>query len=540
MRTRALDPSLFLVSALVLSLILGGCDSVTPVDEAGPAPSSSATLFEETSDVEARMTGLHDTAPVTPPKAGGEASPAEETRALALASVSRVAAPRDTMQVSALTHADGALRIGYNTPGAAFGGAVDRLDASAPTRPPTRNSLRSDVVDVESVARGDEDGPLYVTGALHASAYDGDLRGSPAALLRIDGREGPQATVAGLPGSTGERVIPVPGRETEHDVYVATDEDVVHRFDAALENETTRDVSGTALMSVAATPSAVFASGRDGGVYGGEMGAEGSLAPVSGLEAERIKELEARSGSALEGERLFLALGAGGMAVLDAASGDVLFRRESPTYTSVTLHENDPEVPNEPTDLVYAARPDGRLDVYRVSDRGLDTGDISTGLQRVGTIDLQQLGGAEFGAATPVTKVIGVGCHAYAASTAGVVAMKMGTMQGCGTGGHQLPAASDDSAETTEREATTTAVLANDTDPDGALDASTVQVQEPPAHGTVRVDESNGEVTYTPEPGFTGTDEYTYTVTDEDGWTSSEATVTMTVKALAPPPPPGG
>ena len=118
--------------------------------------------------------------------------------------------------------------------------------------------------------------------------------------------------------------------------------------------------------------------------------------------------------------------------------------------------------------------------------------------------------------------------------------MAMGTTQGCGTGGHRLPAAADDSAETTEREATTTAVLDNDADPDGSLDASTVQVRSGPDHGTVRIDESTGEITYTPAPGFTGTDEYTYTVTDEDDWSSNEATVTITVTALGPPPPPGG
>ncbi len=67
-----------------------------------------------------------------------------------------------------------------------------------------------------------------------------------------------------------------------------------------------------------------------------------------------------------------------------------------------------------------------------------------------------------------------------------------------------------------------------------------MRVRRTPAHGTVRVDESTGEVTYTPEPGFTGTDEYTYTVADQDGWTSGETTVTITVEALGPPPPPGG
>ena len=540
MRARVSDSVLLLVPALVVSIVLGGCDGVTPMgDEAGPAPGEGASLFEMTSDLEARMTGLHDTAPVTGPKAESDGSATEGTATLALASVTRVTPPRDTMQVGALTHADGTVYVGYNTPGAAFGGAVDRLDASAPAQPPAQNSLHSDAVDVHGLAYDGAEEALYVTGGLREAAYDGDLRGTPAALLRIDDAQAPRAAVAGLPGGLGEDATLAPNRDTEHDVYVATDEGGVHRFDSTLDDGTRRGVSGTALTSVAATPSTVVAADRDGGAYAGDIGADESLAEMSGLDAERVEQLRARSGAVLKGERLFLALGAGGMVVLDASGGDVLFRRAAPTYTSVTLHENDPEVPNEPAGLVYAARPDGRLDVYRVAEQGLDTGSPRTGLHEVGTIDLERLSGAGAGSAAPITQVLGVGCHVYAARRSGVVAMKLGTAQGCGTGGHRLPTASDDSSTTTEREATTTAVLENDADADGTLDPATVQVQGAPDHGTVHVDPSTGDITYAPEPGFTGTDTYTYTVSDQDGWTSNSATVTMTVEALAPPPPPG-
>jgi hypothetical protein len=538
MHARTPDSVLLLVSVLVMSVVLGGCDGATPMgDGAGPAAGEGASLFEVASDLEARMTGLHDTAPVTRPKAEGDGTATEGTATLALASVTRVAPPRDTMRVGALTHAGGTVYIGYNTPGAAFGGAVDRLDASAPTQPPAQNSLHSDAVDVRGLAHNGE--ALYVTGGVRTSAYDGDLRGTPAALLRIDDEEPARTTVAGLSGDFGEDVISAPGRDTEHGVYVATDEGEVRGFDSALATDTRRGVPGTAVTSVAATPSTVFASDRDGGVYAGGRKTDGALSAMSGLNAERVEQLRARSGPALEGDRLVLALGTGGMAVLDASSGDVLFRRTGPAYTSVTLHENDPEVPNEPARLVYAARPDGRLDVYRVGDQGIDTGTPRTGLQEVGTIDLGRLSGAGVRAAAPITQVLGVGCHVYAASLDGVVALKLGTAQGCGTGGHQLPRASDDSSTTTEREATTTAVLENDADADGALDPATVQIQRAPDHGTVHVDPSTGAITYAPEPGFTGTDAYTYTVSDQDGWTSNAATVTITVEALAPPPPPG-
>ena len=78
---------------------------------------------------------------------------------------------------------------------------------------------------------------------------------------------------------------------------------------------------------------------------------------------------------------------------------------------------------------------------------------------------------------------------------------------------------------------TTTDVLANDNDPDGSLDASTVTVQSGPSDGSVSVDGSTGEITYTPDTDFTGDDTYTYTVQDNDGAESNEATVTITVQA---------
>ncbi len=482
------------------------------------------------------MTGLRKTASLTR-AAAPEPSTSDGAARVALASVTRVAPPRDTMRVGTLTHADGTMYIGYKTPGTAFGGGIDRLDASDPTTLLAPSGLGSDALDVEDMAYESAEGALYVAGELRPSAHDGELRGTPAALLKVDGVEAPRATVTGLSGPVGSGVAIASGSDRGHDVYAVSEGEALSRFDAALSNETRRAVSGATLKSVTATSGAVFATDRDGGVYAGQIEENGSSAEVTGLGNGRVEQLRARSGSALNGGRLFLARGPRGLAVLDAESGDVLFRRSGPAYTSVSLHENDPAVPNEPSGFVYAARPDGRLDVYRVSDQGMNTGDVSTGLRAVGAIDLVRLAGME----APIRQVVGVGCHVYAASGDGEVgALKMGTAQGCGRGGHQLPAASADRDETTEREATTTAVLANDTDADGGLDASTVRVRRTPAHGTVRVDESTGEVTYTPEPGFTGTDEYTYTVADQDGWTSGETTVTITVKALGPPPPPGG
>jgi LPXTG-motif cell wall-anchored protein len=76
----------------------------------------------------------------------------------------------------------------------------------------------------------------------------------------------------------------------------------------------------------------------------------------------------------------------------------------------------------------------------------------------------------------------------------------------------------------------TIAVLAGDTDPNG--DPLGVVGVDNPAHGTVHVN-NDGTVTYTPQPGFSGPDTFSYTVGDGNGGTDT-ATVTVTVANAAP------
>ncbi|WP_452222679.1 Ig-like domain-containing protein, partial [Lacinutrix chionoecetis] len=70
---------------------------------------------------------------------------------------------------------------------------------------------------------------------------------------------------------------------------------------------------------------------------------------------------------------------------------------------------------------------------------------------------------------------------------------------------------------------------ATDTDGDGDNDELVV-----PGEGTWTVDET-GEVTFTPEPGFTGDPTpVNYTIDDNDGNTSNEATITLDFDAQPP------
>jgi hypothetical protein len=97
-----------------------------------------------------------------------------------------------------------------------------------------------------------------------------------------------------------------------------------------------------------------------------------------------------------------------------------------------------------------------------------------------------------------------------------------------GGGGNVPPVANDDSDTTTVDTAVTTNVVANDTDSDGTVVASSVVIVTPAGNGSA-VSNGDGTVTYTPDPGWTGIDTYGYTVDDDQGATSNEATVTITV-----------
>ncbi len=96
------------------------------------------------------------------------------------------------------------------------------------------------------------------------------------------------------------------------------------------------------------------------------------------------------------------------------------------------------------------------------------------------------------------------------------------------------PQAADDSAQTISGQPTTISVLANDNDPDGSLDPKGIAIVQAPGHGHA-VAADNGTVTYTPAAGFSGTDRFDYTVTDNDGATSNAASVTVSVLANLPP-----
>jgi len=98
--------------------------------------------------------------------------------------------------------------------------------------------------------------------------------------------------------------------------------------------------------------------------------------------------------------------------------------------------------------------------------------------------------------------------------------------------GDEYPITRDDSALTVEDTVSAPIhVIGNDTDPDGSIDQGTVTIGMPPAHGMVAAD-TGGNIIYTPDLNFNGTDFFTYTVRDNQGAISEEATVTVIVESV--------
>ena len=91
---------------------------------------------------------------------------------------------------------------------------------------------------------------------------------------------------------------------------------------------------------------------------------------------------------------------------------------------------------------------------------------------------------------------------------------------------NDAPTAANDSAGTPVDTAVIISVLANDTDPDTGDTLSITGVTQG-ANGTV-VDNGDGTVTYTPNLSFTGSDSFTYTISDGNGGTDI-GTVNVTV-----------
>jgi hypothetical protein len=95
------------------------------------------------------------------------------------------------------------------------------------------------------------------------------------------------------------------------------------------------------------------------------------------------------------------------------------------------------------------------------------------------------------------------------------------------------PVANDDTASITQGTTLTNFdIVANDVDPDGTIDPTSVVITTGTTtqRGGTVVNNGDGTITYSPpNPGFRGTDTFQYTVNDDLGETSNVATVRINV-----------
>ncbi|ULC58956.1 tandem-95 repeat protein [Flaviramulus sp. BrNp1-15] len=96
---------------------------------------------------------------------------------------------------------------------------------------------------------------------------------------------------------------------------------------------------------------------------------------------------------------------------------------------------------------------------------------------------------------------------------------------------NDAPVAIDDLASTDEDTPVLIDILSNDTDIDGTIDPTSVTAVTSPSNGTISIDPVTGEITYTPDAGFNGTDTFEYQVCDEDG-ACTTASVEVTVNDI--------
>jgi len=95
---------------------------------------------------------------------------------------------------------------------------------------------------------------------------------------------------------------------------------------------------------------------------------------------------------------------------------------------------------------------------------------------------------------------------------------------------NDLPVATDDQAATTNKNSIEIDVIQNDFDVDGNLDVNSIEITKPAENGLAEYDPQSGNIIYTPDIVFQGTDIFQYEICDFSG-ACDVATVKITVTA---------
>jgi len=95
---------------------------------------------------------------------------------------------------------------------------------------------------------------------------------------------------------------------------------------------------------------------------------------------------------------------------------------------------------------------------------------------------------------------------------------------------NDLPIAINDTTDMIINTSCTYNISENDMDVDNNIDYSSIVITQNSGNGNV-ITHSNGTITYTPNSGYDGIDTLRYTIADDDGGVSNEATVTINVSS---------
>ncbi len=203
-----------------------------------------------------------------------------------------------------------------------------------------------------------------------------------------------------------------------------------------------------------------------------------------------------------------------------AVQDSALTQLDTPVLVNVTANDTDA---------------DGTIDVATVDlETDVEGRQTTATVEGQGTYTVDDLGNVTF---TPESGFVGESVATYTANDDDGATSNTATIT---IRVNDLPVAENDSALTTIGTPTTKNVTENDTDSDGTIDTASVDL-DPTAEGqqttfsvagegTYTVDDV-GNITFTPQSGFTGTSTIGYTVNDNDGGTSNEASFAVTVGA---------
>jgi T1SS-143 domain-containing protein len=358
-----------------------------------------------------------------------------------------------------------------------------------------------DVLANDSDAEGD---PLAVTGATAANgtvAIDpatGALTYTPG--TGFNGSDTISYTVSdGNGGTTGDTVTvvvtatPINAPVAVDDVVTVSEDTPFSSVVSLIANDT--DADGDALSAVAGT----FATAQGGSVT---INADGSYVytPAANFNGTDSFSYTVTDGTLTDTGTVTLTV----VAVNDApvASNDTASTPED-TPVVINVLANDSDVESNPLSVTGATAANGTVTVDPV------------------TGELTYTPNANFNGSDTISYTVSDGNGGVSTGTVTVVVAPVG----------DAPVAVDDVVSTTEDTpfSSVVSLVANDSDPDGDALTAVAGTFATAQGGSVTIN-ADGSYVYTPAANFSGTDSFSYTVTD--GTLTDSGTVTLTVGAV--------